>query len=89
MTDTARNTLNMRVRQQDLDLLTWAAEAQGKTRTDFILEAARKAAEATLLDRTLVQVDPETFAQFQALLDAPPNPSERLRRTMRTRAPWE
>ena len=89
MTQTARNTLNMRIRPEDRALFDWAAEAQGKTRTDFILEAARKAAEEVLLDRTLVQVDPDTFQRFQALLDAPPDPGERLKRTMQTPAPWD
>lgn len=89
MTQTARNSLNMRIRPEDRALFDWAAEAQGKTRTDFILEAARKAAEEALLDRTLVQVDPDTFQRFQALLDAPPDPGERLKRTMQTRAPWD
>lgn len=89
MTQTARNTLNMRIRPEDRALFDWAAEAQGKTRTDFILEAARKAAEEALLDRTLVQVDPDTFQRFQALLDAPPDPGERLKRTMQTQAPWD
>ncbi len=89
MTQTARNTLNMRIRPEDRALFDWAAEAQGKTRTDFILEAARKAAEEALLDRTLVQVDPDTFQRFQALLDAPPDPGERLKRTMQTPAPWD
>lgn len=86
MPQTARNTLNMRIRPEDRALFDWA---QGKTRTDFILEAARKAAEDALLDRTLVQVDPDTFQRFHALLDAPPDPGERLKRTMQTRAPWD
>lgn len=89
MTQTARTTLNMRIRPEDRALFDWAAEAHGKTRTDFILEAARKAAEEALLDRTLVQVDPDTFQRFQALLDAPPDPGERLKRTMQIRAPWD
>ena len=31
----------------------------------------------------------EMHAWFLARLDAPPQPNERLRRTMQTRAPWE
>ena len=63
----ARDTLNMRIKPEDRSLFDWAAKAQGKTRTDFILEAARRAAEETMLDRTLVQVGdfvmaaPESF----------------------------
>jgi uncharacterized protein (DUF1778 family) len=61
----------------------------GKTRTDFVLEAARRAAEEALLDRTIFSVSPQAYAAFIARLDEPPKPNERLRRTMQTRPPWE
>ena len=48
------------------------AKAQGKTRTDFILDAARRSAEETILDRAIVRVDAETYEAFLARLDAPP-----------------
>lgn len=89
MTRTARDTLNMRIKPEDRTLFDWAAKAQGKTRTDFVLEAARKAAEEALLDRTIVRVDAKTYRAFLARLDAPPVPDEKLRRTMTTRAPWD
>jgi len=54
-----------------------------------VLEAARRAAEDALLDRTVFTVSPEAYAEFLARLDAPLPSNERLRRTMRTRAPWE
>ncbi len=85
----ARDTLNMRIRPEDRNLFDWAAKAQGKTRTDFILEAARRAAEEALLDRTLVQVSAEAYDAFCARLDAPPQPNERLKKTLQTRTPWE
>jgi uncharacterized protein (DUF1778 family) len=89
MSTSVRDTLNMRIKPEDRSLFDWAAKAQGKTRTDFILEAARKAAEDALLDRTIVRVDPEAYAEFLDRLDNAPEPSERLKRTMRSKAPWE
>ena len=89
MTAGARDTLNMRIKPEDRSLFDWAAKAQGKTRTDFILEAARRAAEETMLNRALVQVSPEAYDAFLARLDAPPQPSDRLKKTMQTKAPWE
>lgn len=89
MPTAARDTLNMRIKPEDRSLFDWAAKAQGKTRTDFILEAARRAAEETMLDRTLVQVGPEAYDAFLARLDAPPQPNDRLKKTMQTKAPWE
>ncbi|MCA0405438.1 MAG: DUF1778 domain-containing protein [Proteobacteria bacterium] len=85
----ARDTLNMRIKPEDRSLFDWAAKAQGKTRTDFILEAARRAAEEAMLDRTLIQVTPEAYDAFIARLDAPPKPNDRLKKTMQTKAPWE
>jgi uncharacterized protein (DUF1778 family) len=41
MTQPARDTLNMRIKPEDRSLFDWAAKALGKTRTDFILDAAR------------------------------------------------
>lgn len=89
MSAPARDTLNMRIKPEDRTLFDWAARAQGKTRTEFVLEAARKAAEEALLDRALVQVSPEAYAEFVARLDAQPQSNERLKRTMQTKSPWE
>ena len=89
MSAPARDTLNMRIKPEDRTLFDWAAKVQGKTRTEFVLEAARKAAEEALLDRALVQVSPEAYAEFMARLDAPPQSNERLKRTMQTKGPWE
>jgi uncharacterized protein (DUF1778 family) len=61
----------------------------GRTRTDFVLDAARRAAEDAILDRTLFLVSPQAYRQFLNRLDAPPRPNKRLRKTMQTPAPWE
>jgi len=84
-----RETLNIRIRPEERGLIDLAAKAQGKTRTDFILEAARRAAEDALLDRAIISVSPEAYDEFLARLDAPPQPNERLRRTMQTPPPWD
>ena len=84
-----REALNLRIKSDDRGLIDRAAKSLGKTRTDFVLEAARRAAEETLLDRLVFTVSPEAYAEFLARLDAPPKPNERLKRTMTTPAPWE
>jgi uncharacterized protein (DUF1778 family) len=86
---TPRNTLNLRIKPEERDLIDMAAQLQGKNRTDFILEAARNAAEETLLERTIFWATPEKYAEFIALIDAPPAPNQRLRKTMQTIAPWD
>lgn len=83
-----RETLNLRIPATERGLIDRAAQSSGKTRTDFILSAARRAAEEELLDRTIFVVSPSTYSKFLAMLDAPPRPNERLRRTMQATPPW-
>jgi uncharacterized protein (DUF1778 family) len=85
---TARHSLNLRIKPELRGLIDRAARLAGKNRTDFVLEAARRAAEDALLDRTVFTVSHEAYAKFLARLDAPPQPNKRLRRTMRKAAPW-
>ena len=84
-----RDTLNLRIKPELRGLIDRAAELMGKNRTDFVLNAARQAAEDALLDRTVFTVSPKAYAEFLARLDAPPRPNARLRRSMQTAAPWD
>jgi uncharacterized protein (DUF1778 family) len=83
-----RETLNLRVPAAERSLIDRAAKSSGKTRTDFILGAARRAAEEELLDRSLFLVSPASYTKFLAMLDAAPRPNAKLRRTLRTAPPW-
>jgi uncharacterized protein (DUF1778 family) len=84
-----RDTLNIRIKPEVRGLIDRAAELAGKNRTDFVLDAARRAAEDVILDRTVFAVSPKAYAAFIARLDAPPKPNKRLRRSMQTPAPWD
>jgi len=84
-----RETLNLRIKPELRGLIDRAAELTGKNRTDFVLTAARQAAEDALMDRTVFTVSAKTYAKFLERLDAPPQPNARLRRTLQTPAPWE
>lgn len=82
-------TISIRARLKQRDLIDQAAERLGRSRSDFMLEAACRRAEDVLLDQTYFALDPGTFEAFQALLDNPPPPSDRLRRTLNAKAPWD
>ena len=84
-----RETLNIRIKPEERNLIDRAAKARGKNRTDFVLDAARAAAEETLLDQVLIAASPQAYAAFLARLDMPPQSNERLRKTMQTKAPWD
>lgn len=87
--DAKRETLNIRIKPEERNLIDRAAKTRGKNRTDFILDAARLAAEDVLLDQAVISVSPEAYKQFLARLDMPPKPNARLRKTMQTTPPWE
>lgn len=88
-TPSKRETLNIRIKPEERNLIDRAAKTRGKNRTDFILDAARHAAEEALLDQVIITASPEAYAEFLARLDMPANPNERLRKTMQTPAPWD
>jgi len=83
-----RQPLNLRIKPEERGLIDRAAKAIGKNRTDFVLDAARRAAEDALLDRTVITVSPKAYAEFLARLDAPPEPNERLKKSLKKQAPW-
>ncbi len=84
-----RDPLNIRIQPKVRSLIDRAAALVGKNRTEFMLDAARRAAEEALLDRAIFAVGPKAYAKFLERLDARPEPNERLRRTLLTPAPWE
>lgn len=48
-----RDTLNLRIKPEDRSMIERAAQVRGKTRTDFVLDAARAAAEEALLEQEI------------------------------------
>jgi uncharacterized protein (DUF1778 family) len=88
-TSAQRETLNIRIKSEERNLIDRAAKVRGKNRTDFMLDAARAAAEEALLDQAIVAVSPHAYAEFLARLDQPAQPNERLRKTLQTPAPWD
>ncbi|MCF7696771.1 MULTISPECIES: DUF1778 domain-containing protein [Mycetohabitans] len=86
---TKRDTLNIRIKPEERNLIDRAAKVRGKNRTDFVLEAARTAAEEALLDQAIITASPKAYAAFVARLDLPPQPNEALRKTLQAPAPWD
>jgi uncharacterized protein (DUF1778 family) len=80
--------VNLRIRQDVRDLIDQAARAHGKSRSDFMIDASRRAAEEALLDQTLLRVDADAFGWFRAMLDKPPA-GEGYERLMATKTPWK
>lgn len=82
-------TINIRAQQNQRDLIDRAAQIQGKSRSEFMLESAYQKAQDVLLDRTFFGLDEAKFKQFVALLDAPTVPNEKLHTLLTTKSPWD
>lgn len=88
--DQTRNvTINIRAKQNQRDLIDRAAEVQGKSRSEFMLESAYQKAQDVLLDQRFWGLDERRFKEFVALLDAPSKPNERLHKLLNTKSPWD
>jgi len=82
-------SINIRAKARQRDLIDQAAEKLGRSRSDFMLEAACRRAEDVLLDQAFFAVDAGVFAKFQEMVDHPLPSSDRLRRLLTTKAPWD
>ena len=81
--------INLRASGARRALIDQAAEACGKSRTDFMLEAASEKAQEVLLDRTVFALDPERFQRFLDLLAAPAPNEAAVRKLLSRKTPWE
>lgn len=80
--------INLRARPEQRELIDQAAELLGKSRSDFMLEAACDKAQSILLDQIFFRLDADKLRQFTKLLDAPPTPNPGLERLLAVKAPW-
>jgi len=69
--------------------MTQAGRLNIRDKTDLQQEIDRAAAQDALLNRTIFAISLKAYAEFLARVDAPPEPNERLKRSLQTPAPWE
>jgi uncharacterized protein (DUF1778 family) len=81
--------LSMRLPKADIAVIDRAAGLRGRSRTDFIREAAVQAAEATLIERTLIRMSPGGFEAFRKAVSAPPRAVAEMVELLKRKAPWE
>jgi uncharacterized protein (DUF1778 family) len=82
-------TINLRASAEQKALIDRAAARLGKSRTEFMLDAARKAAVNTLLDQRMFLLGDAAYEKFTACLDAPARPTKALGKLLTTPAPWD
>ena len=60
--------LSMRLPEGDIAMIDRAARPKGRSRTDFVRDAAMRAAEAIVMENTLVRLSPDGFEAFMAAM---------------------
>ena len=73
----------------DVAMIDRAAALKGRSRTDFVRDAAVRAAEEAVMEQQLVRMTEDGFADFMALMAAPVEVVPELVEVLRRPAPWE
>jgi len=84
-----KGSINLRIEANTRQLIDDAAAILGKTRTEFMIESARRQAIDVLLDQRLFALDSERFDGFMLMLDNPPAPGPKLRSLLRRAPAWQ
>lgn len=89
MSRTTPQPLSMRLPESDIAIIDRAAGLIGRSRTEFIRDAAVRAAEDAVLDRALIRMTPDGFQAFQSAISAPPQPVPEIVDLLKRAAPWD
>lgn len=81
--------LGLRATPEQEAVLRRAAEVAHKSMTDFVLDAACRAAEQTLLDQRLFMVPDSQYQALLELLERPAEDNPGLRDLFSRKAPWD
>lgn len=81
--------LAMRFPDADLAIIDRAASQRGRSRTDFVRDAAVRAAEEVLMENVVIRMSPAAFDAFVSALESPPTPVPQLVEVIKSPAPWE
>ena len=83
-----KGSINLRIEAITRQLIDDAAAILGKTRTEFMIESARRQAIDVVLDQRLFVLDSERYDAFMHALDNPPAPGPKLRSLLRRVPVW-
>lgn len=82
-------TITVRADRGQWDVIDRAAAGVGKSRAEFVLDAALSEAASSRLIQRVFMLDARRYRRFVAALDRFPAENPKLRRLLATRAPWE
>lgn len=81
--------ISMRLPEADVAMIDRAAGLRGRSRTDFVRDAAVRAAEDVLMESHPIRMSREGFAEFMEVVSGPAAPVPEMVEVMDRPAPWE
>jgi uncharacterized protein (DUF1778 family) len=84
-----KGSINLRIETRTRRLIDDAAAVLGKTRTEFMIDSARREAIDVLLEQRLFVLESERFDAFVQALDNPPAPGSKLHALLRRVPAWQ
>ena len=84
-----KGSINLRIEANTRQLIDDAAAILGKTRTEFMIDSARRQAIDVLLDQRLFVLDADRYDAFLHALDNPPAPGPKLRSLLSRVPAWQ
>ena len=84
-----KGSINLRIEANTRQLIDDAAAILGKTRTEFMIDSARRQAIDVLLDQRLFVLDTDRYDAFMYALDNPPAPGPKLRSLLSRVPAWQ
>jgi len=83
------HAISIRLSRADIAIVDRAARLRGRSRADFVGEAAVRAAEDVLMEHRLIHMSSEGFADFLAVVSETPVAVSEMVELARRPAPWE
>jgi uncharacterized protein (DUF1778 family) len=81
--------LSIRLPDADIAMIDRAARLRGRSRTDFMRDAAVRLAEDIVMENALVRMSPQGFDAFMAKLDAPAQLVPEMAALAKRKSPWD
>ena len=81
--------ISMRLPEADVAMIDRAAARRGRSRTEFVRDAAVRAAEDVVMENLPIRMSPEGFAEFMDIISRPAEPIPELVEYLSRPAPWD
>lgn len=80
--------LSMRLPEADIAVIDRAAHLRGRSRTDFVRDAAVRAAEEVLMENTFLRMSEDGFSAFMHAVNSPAEPVPAMVELFSRKASW-